>query len=156
MIIKERRRRKIEYWDYGTSMEPYLLPEGWVWVIYDDNSGILVSPEKQLYMEFDFDTCEYAKYQGDRFHFMANYPMEYVDSDEFFFFAERYIVLSCLGQNKFGNVSDYEVERICNKFKGIDLGEIETFQDWLLLETADAEKEECQKTIVNYDIEPKI
>ncbi len=42
-----------------TMMPATLLPKGWTWIMYADNSGYLESPDKKMYFEYDRDTDEY-------------------------------------------------------------------------------------------------
>ena len=46
-----------------------LLPEGWIWKKYDDGSGCLLSPEKEVFMDYDLISNEYWFSKDKEYHF---------------------------------------------------------------------------------------
>lgn len=66
------------------------LPQGWMWVHYDDRSGGLNSPDGNSFYHYDMNTQEYRFNEEYRYCFMENYEFGYVARlDDFTEFAEK-------------------------------------------------------------------
>ncbi len=91
---------------YGEPENPYpatetqtlakTLPEGWIWIDYDDGSGCLESPDRTTYFSYDGNTGEYkvTPVSSTKFFLNENYEAgKYVRASisEFKAFAENYV-----------------------------------------------------------------
>lgn len=79
------------------------LPEGWIWINYDDGSGYLQSPDGKEYFEYDWTTGEY-KVTPDKsydFFMVENYQSggySIGGFDKFKEYAEDYINKNILNE----------------------------------------------------------
>lgn len=49
-----------------------MLPEGWMWEIFDDASGGLISPTGKSYFSFDWNTYEYKLNENSGYDYFGN------------------------------------------------------------------------------------
>ena len=61
-----------------------LLPKGWIWKMYYDGSGCLLSPEKKEFMIYDLETNE-CKFDKDSDYDFFPLSYYYGDGVEIFF-----------------------------------------------------------------------
>ena len=91
-----------------------LLPKGWIWKMYYDGSGCLLSPEKKEFMIYDLETNEYKFDKDSDYDF---FPLSYyygdgVDPKDFkpFEYMEKEILTNYLHQEiSIKNDNDYEI-----------------------------------------------
>lgn len=92
------------------------LPEGWIWINYDDGSGYLQSPDGKEYFEYDWSTGEYKTTPDKSYDFfmVENYETggySIGGFDKFKEYAEDYINKNVLNKREKGenNMKYYSV-----------------------------------------------
>ncbi len=54
------------------------IGKNWYWIKYDDGSGCLLSPNRDIYMHYDLETNEYQEKESSDWEF---FPLSYYYAD---------------------------------------------------------------------------